>query len=251
MKNGAVSFGKLLDVSKYRVMDLIEQISSIFGNEPNLFIVSGGKHSNKPISKIALENSLTKHGINNTYMIDAMIKYNQVVDFYLSIFFCDEKSNIKFSCSVDVDLEIAIEFWRISDCFMSLSYGFTVHNSQHDPILYTTGTHIYKMGFLDNLFNKQQINKEKYWTHNYSQAQNGLIRDIYKINLLNEKQLSRPIVGSTTLEEYIYSNDIGKLLSLKNGLKIWDLTKSDMNKIDELKRKCNENTIINSLNWKL
>ena len=36
MKNGAVSFGKLLDVSKYRVMDLIEQISSIFGNEPKL-----------------------------------------------------------------------------------------------------------------------------------------------------------------------------------------------------------------------
>jgi hypothetical protein len=63
-------------------------------------------------------------------------------------------------------------------------------------------------------------------------------------------QLNRPIVGNVTLRDYIHLNSLGKLLPFKDNMAIWHLNGSDMVKAEELKSKCNENTILNSPNWK-
>jgi hypothetical protein len=250
MNNGFISFGNIPNENKSEIINIIYNIYAIFNVEPNVFIISGGNHASKPTSKSVFEDSLIKYGCKDIYMVDSFVKMKNGIDYYFSIFFCEEKSHIRFSCNKNVDLEIAKEFWEVSSKYMRLIYGFSMHNIQYSPILYSTGTHIYKLGFIENLIKKEQIQKEKYWIHNYSESKNGLIRDIYKINLFNEKQLSCPIVGNITLGEYIHTHDIGNLSKFGNNMQIWHISDADMAKADEVKDICNENTILNSSKWK-
>ncbi len=250
MNNGIISFGNIPDLNKKKILDIICDVYIVFNESPHTFIISGGKHSGKPTTKNLFENSLIKNGYSGIYMVDAMIITNNEIASYISVFFCNEKSHIKFACSKNIDLQLAIEFWKATINYIDIVYGFSMGNLPYNPILYSTGTHIYNFGFIDNLVKKEQIQKEKYWIHNSSESRNGLLRDIYKINILNEKQLNLPIVDSITLRDYINLHKVGELLPFRNDLHVWNLNDSDMVEADELKNICNENTILNAPKWK-
>lgn len=131
--------------------------------------------------------------------------------------------------------------------FIAVYYGFFAAKIKFDATLYPLSGHIYNLNLKDKfLFNKQQYSKEKFWKMNYYKSQEGLIRDIYPINILNNNQLNQPVVDNIPLRDYIKNAEIGSLSRFNDELFIWKVEAAiDIEKSKTLKKKANSGVFLN------
>jgi hypothetical protein len=251
MNRGIVSLGNLYDCDRSSANLIIDQVYELFAVQPTSFFVSGNRFPTSRMTANRFKQKIEQYGFSEIINLDILYESSvRNIDVYLSIFFFQEKSIINLGYVDTHELAVKSEkIWQLLNRYIELYYGF-YHSTKYDPILYATGAYTSKFSVLESFINKQQIEKERFWRMNYSKTKEGIIRDIYPINLLNNRQLKNHIVGDMSLNDYVVAKTIGKLLPFGNDLKIWHLDDSDMVKAEELKSMCNENTILNSPKWK-
>jgi hypothetical protein len=227
MKSCIAFFGTIKDNKKIDAIHINDNIFFEFNVVPNLYFVTGRGFANKGISRInfmAKVNSKFENvdDLNCLFVEDIQIP-NKNILVQTSMFFFGDKSYIVIGFQNSYTINIDNMISHVLNV-MHPYYGYFKSNITIDPIAYALGNNSYTPSILGKILNRKQIDLDKFWSRNFFKSKDGLIRDVYAINILNNNQINSVLSNKISLKEYILHEKIGVIYPMQSDLWIWDLT---------------------------
>lgn len=220
-------FGHISRLSS--ILDLFNEVEQTFNIKANLFSVSDSNYPKSTMSWSAFNSAIEKYSLNDVesvtmyYCLD--VKYpDSTQQLSCTVFICEEKSYLVIAYDGKEYNDIGhLNIWSVVLNYIVPYYGFWATNLKVDASLYGIGMYIYAQGVKSKI-SKEVYEKERFWIMNYQESKKGLMRDVYRMNVVNSAHLGNKLDGSScTLGEFIESEKIGRLDKFRDDIFMWKL----------------------------